>query len=39
MTILKILFDPTVNHGWNGCAFAVYAVIICLVITAIKERH
>lgn len=38
MTFLKILLDPTVNGGWNGCAIGFYSIIAVMALTAYLER-
>lgn len=36
--LFKLLFDLTVNDGWNLTAMMVYAGIVLLIALAIYER-
>ena len=38
MTMFRILFDLTVNGGWNGVAIGFYSVVAVLILTAYLER-
>lgn len=38
MTYLRVLFDLTVNDGWNGVAIAFYMSIAVIIATWWMER-
>ena len=37
MPLFTLLFDLTVNEGWNLIAITMYTIMLLLLITALRE--